>query len=417
MVAQKIDLSKIVQQAKEKGYFDPADFSGQKLSGEQLKELSHFLEKEKIPVETQNIRVDLSKNEALQVINSLRKGVPPQVNLTKFSVGRKKLIGRFKEDLEAAGHGSPQVRFLSADYGCGKTHSLYLMREHAFNEKFVVSIVTLSRNSCPIHDFMAVYYQIMWNLRTPEERMKPALENVLDKWFPKISEIGPSRARKIIEEFPDDLKNALTAYYQINNPLNNKKEEQKLLIFNYLSGKKVPLRDLRRIGIRNRIDSSNALPMLGYMATLFRNLGYRGICIFFDEAESIHSFAKFEHQTRAYDNLLQIVKRSQSSSHCYFLYATTPSFFDNYFFFWRDDPIRQDQIYELEKLDSEELEKLASNLCQIYSLAVESKFPPSIEQTLKKLASDPSFSNNIGEFVRKCISYLDEKSDAKRRLD
>jgi len=363
-----------------------------------------------------NFRLDLSKNEALQVINSLRKGVPPQVNLTKFSVGRNKIIGRFKEDLEAAGNGSPQVRFLSADYGCGKTHSLYLMREHAFNEKFVVSIVTLSRNSCPIHDFMAVYYQIMWNLRTPEERMKPALENVLDKWFPKISEIGPSRARKIIEEFPDDLKNALTAYYQINNPLINIEEEQKLLIFNYLSGKKVPLRDLRRIGIRNRIDSSNALPMLGYMATLFRNLGYRGICIFFDEAESIHSFAKFEHQTRAYDNLLQIVKRSQSSSHCYFLYATTPSFFDNNFFFWRDD-LGQEQIYELEKLDSEELEKLASNLCQIYSLAVESKFPPSIEQTLKKLASDPSFSNNIGEFVRKCISYLDEKSDAKRRLD
>jgi len=53
MVAQKIDLSKIVQQAKEKGYFDPADFSGQKLCGEQLKELLHFLEKEKIPVETQ----------------------------------------------------------------------------------------------------------------------------------------------------------------------------------------------------------------------------------------------------------------------------------------------------------------------------------------------------------------------------
>jgi hypothetical protein len=322
-------------------------------------------------------------------------------------VGRKNLIDRLSKDLQAVAQGSSRVRFMNADYGYGKTHSLYLLRDTAFNQGYVVSIVTLSQNSCPIHDFMAVYDRIMWNLRTREERNKPAIENVLDRWLQTIRENGEERARQIIKGLPDDLKSALHAYHESISPV-RPDEEKRLLVLKYLSGENIYLRDLRSIGINNRIDSSNALTMLGYMASLYRNLNYRGICILFDEADPIHSFAKFEHQDRAYNNLLQIIQQSQTAPHCYFLYATTPSFFDNYAYCWTDHRINDNDIFELVKLDAGELQRLSLNLCKIYSITKGSKVPKNIEQRLRNLASDPSFSDTLGNFVRRCIAILDE---------
>jgi len=406
-VAQKIDLLGIIQQARERGYFDFTDFPGLTMNFEQFKELSSLLEKKKIPFGTVSSAIKLTQQEALLIVNSLRKGVPPPIDVTHFSVGRKNLEDRFSKDLQAVGQSASRVRFMNADYGYGKTHSLYLLREIAFRQEFIVSIVTLSQNSCPIHDFMAVYDRIMWNLRTREERNKPAIESVLDKWLQAIREKGEERARQIIKALPDDLKSALHAYHESVSPV-RPNEEKRLLVLNYVSGKSIYLRDLRRIEINNRIDSSNALIMLGYMASLYRNLNFRGICILFDEADPIHSFAKFEHQDQAYSNLFQIIQQSQTTPFCYFLYATTPSFFDNYAPYWHTHKIKDGDIFELEKLDVFELQRLSLTLCKIYSIAKGAKVPNNIEQRLRNLASDPSFSDTIGNFVRRCIAILDE---------
>jgi hypothetical protein len=135
---------------------------------------------------------------------------------------------------------------MNADYGYGKTHSLYLLRETAFNLGYVVSIITLSQNSCPIHNFMAVYDRIMWNLRTREERNKPALENVLNRWLQVIREKGEESARKIIKGLPDDLQNALHAYHESISPV-RPDEKKRLLVLKYLSGGEINLRDLHKI--------------------------------------------------------------------------------------------------------------------------------------------------------------------------
>jgi len=407
-MAQKIDLLEIIQQAKDRGYFDFADFPGLTLSFEQFKELSSLLKKKKIPFGTVSSATKLAQQEALLIVNSLRKGVPPPADVTPFSVGRKNLENKFSKDLQAVEQGSSRVRFMNADYGYGKTHSLYRLREIAFLQGFVVSIVTLSQNSCPIHDFMTVYNRIMWNLRTRDERNKPAIENVLERWLQTIREKGKERVRQIIKSLPDDLKSALHAYHESISPI-RPNEDKRLLVLNYLSGKKVHLRDLRSIGIISRIDSSNALIMLGYMVSLFRNLNYRGVCILFDEADPIHSFARFEHQDQAYNNLFRIIQQSQTTPHCYFLYATTPSFFDNYTYYWSGGRISDDDIFELERLDAVELRRLSSKLCKIYSIAKGFKVPNNIEQRLIKLASDPSFSDTVGNFVRRCIAILDER--------
>jgi len=297
---------------------------------------------------------------------------------------------------------------MNADYGQGKTHSLYLLREIAFQHGFVVSIVTLSQTSCPIHDFMTVYDRVMWNLRTRYRRTQPALENVLDRWLQLIRELGEEQARQLISGLPDDVKSALHAYHESQSPI-KPDETKRRFVLDYLSGKHQLLRDLRRIGINDRIDGSNALSMLGHMASLFRNLNYKGICILFDEADPIHSFARFEHQDQAYSNLFQIIRNSQRAPHCYFVYATTPGFFDNYSSYWPSThKINSNDIFELPKLSVNELRDLASNIHAIYSSHKGREPSADTDRLLWDLASKPGFGDSIGNFVRRCIAVLDE---------
>ena len=139
-----------------------------------------------------------------------------------------------------------------------------------------------------------------------------------------------------------------------------------MLVLNYLSGSNVPVRDLRNIGIDTRIYRDNALEMLASMCTLFKNLKYSGICILFDEAESIHSFASSTHRDAAFNNISHLIKRSGDARSCYFLYATTPAFFDYSGAYQIDAHVKGRNVFELEKLSTSDKKRLSSRICQIY---------------------------------------------------
>ncbi len=409
-----VNFSEIIEQAERRGYFAFVDFPGLKLDHKEVKLLKETLKKKNIPfkhkgsAEIFRVLPNYSKADAAQIITALRKGVPPPIGVSRFSVGRQKLVDRMRNHLNGVASGTSRVCFMNADYGLGKTHSLYLLREIAFYQGFAVSIVTLSETSCPIHDFMTVYDKVMWNLRTQEQRSSPALENVLDRWLQLIRDLGEERARHLIMMLPDNLKSALNAYYESQSPI-RPNEEKRMLVLDYLSGKNIYLRDLKRFDINVRIDSSNALLMLGYMSSLFRNLGYKGICILFDEADPIHSFARYDHQDEAYRNLFRIIRNSQQSAHCYFLYATTPTFFDNYLSYWPSkNKISDNDVFELERLNVTELRELGSNIHQIYCVYKGKERSDSTDQLLWELPSKPGFSDSIGNFVRRCIGIMDE---------
>jgi len=409
-----VNFEEIIEQAERKGYFVFADFPSLRLDHAQVKLLKETLKKKNIPfkhktaVGKKNAIPSYTKEDATHIITALRKGVPPQVGISLFSVGRQNLIERIHKDLNGVTHGASRVCFMNADYGLGKTHSLYRLREIAFYLGFVVSVVTLSESFCPIHDFMTVYDKVMWNLRTPDQRSKPALENVLGRWLQMIRELGEEQAIHIIRGLPDNLKSALHAYHESQSPI-RPNEEKRMLVLQYLSGKRLYLRDLKKFDINERIESDNALPMLGYMASLFKNLGYKGICILFDEADPIHSFARYEQQDQAYNNLFNIILNSQQSTHCYFLYATTPSFFDNYSRYWPSAyRISENNIFELDKLTVQELQELASNIYGIYCIYKGKTRLANVDQLLLKLPQEPGFSDSVGNFVRKCIGILDE---------
>ena len=413
-MAEGVDLKELVREAKRKGYFATEEYPGISFTRDEFRELMALLQRHNIPFGSpdaelaKELQKSISPRIARKVISVLRKGIPPAEGVSLFSIGRESLLGQFRRNLQGVNQGHSLVRFMNADVGRGKTHGLYLLREMAFREGFVVSIVTLAQDSCPLHDFMQVYHTVMWNIRTDGERKESALESVLDRWLDLMREQRREIVECIVDTLPKDLINALIAYHSATNPV-RPSEDKRLLMLRYLSGERLLLCDLRRYDVQHRIEEHNALEMLGHMARLFRHLGYKGVCILFDEAESIHSFAKWQHQETAYRNLLRIIEDSRSFPHCYFLYATTPSFFSNYAYYWpHDKGIEPDDVLELNPLTGVELQQLAQRICQIYALAYGQDVSKDAQGFLQRLAPQMS-EEPVGKFVRTCVAHLDEK--------
>lgn len=402
------DIRAIVAEAKRKGYFSTDDFSGLRFSQQEMLELIALLNKKGIAFgrpEPEETPIDrLAEKEAKMTIVALRKGVPPIEGTHCYSVGRHELLDGVARDLTTAASRKSLVRFLNADIGQGKTHALYRLRELAFDRGFAVSVVTLSQNSCPLYDFMAVYREIMWGLRTADQRRKPALSNIIDRWVEDIRAYDKARIREIVcHELPASLCEIMGAYAATTNMF-RPDEKKRQLIIKYLGGEKVRIRE---VGIGFRLNSGNALQILSEMATTIRYIGFRGICILFDEAEAIHSFARSSQRDQAYANLRQIISQSRGFRHCYFIYATTPSFFESYAGQWPNAILGSAGILELEPLGSEERQEIGVKIAKIYARATGWETSPKVLEVIQGVATVTA-EMRIGDYIRQVVGVLDE---------
>jgi hypothetical protein len=261
---------------------------------------------------------------------------------------------------------------------------------------------------------MMVYNQIMWELRTDDQRHRPALSNIIDRWIEDIRALDRARIRQIVErELPPNLREIMAAYVDATN-LFRPNEKNRQLILKYLGGEAMTLRDIHQLGISFRLDSNNALQILSEMATTIRYIGFKGICILFDEAETIHSFALSSHRDQAYTNLQQIIQQSRRFPHCYFLYATTPSFFDSYGSDWLAQQLDLDSMLELGPLDIEERQAIGTKIGKVYTRATGWEAPLSVMKVIHKTA-DLTIEERVGDYVRKAVAILDEKRPRHER--
>lgn len=86
----------------------------------------------------------MGPSEAQRVIESLRKGIPPDGYVNHFTVGRQSEIDFLRNRLKQQSNGA---LLLKANYGSGKTHLLRFVREAALREGYVVSLIALDAKS------------------------------------------------------------------------------------------------------------------------------------------------------------------------------------------------------------------------------------------------------------------------------
>ena len=408
---EEVDLKSMVAHAKKKGSFDLRDFRGVSLGMAEFRELLSLLQRNHIPFSETKDENDTDalpdQRDARRIIARLRVGVPPVENVSAYSIGRETLVSVVHEDLRQVGEGKSRVRFLNGNYGRGKTHSLRLLREKAFAADFVVSEVTLSPTHCPLHEFMRVYREIMKGISTRENPTGLAIESILGRWLNAMRDLPRERVTEIVyNELPEGTKCALGAYYEAQNPVRAHARKRDL-VMKYLYGDPLSAPEGRSLELKYKIEEDTALVMLGQIAHLVRYIGYKGLCILLDEAESVHSFASYRHRDRAFQNLQRITRESKDFSHCYFLYATTPSFFANYPDY--GDIVGELEVLELESLGREQRLELCDRISDVYGIAYEWARPPNMPKVLEQIEMENAKrSSEIGSLVRAAVAALDE---------
>jgi len=109
----------------------------------------------------------MNSAQAQRLVESLRKGIPPDGFVRHFTVGREGEINNLLSRLEQRKKGALLIK---ANYGSGKTHLLRFVRESALERGFAVSFVTLDSKSAVRFNRMDQILGAIWRgLEIPGE--------------------------------------------------------------------------------------------------------------------------------------------------------------------------------------------------------------------------------------------------------
>lgn len=353
---------------------------------------------------------DIPRETALVLIESCRQGIAPVQRALVLAVGREDLISCMKHDLmRVASYGSC-LRVINGVFGMGKTLTLRVLQEYAHTEGFATSFLTLSSRECPMYDLPAIYRHIVKGIRVADCLDKPALEHLLEAWAREVKEYV-SRRRLVpwgLSELDTSFKVALTQYYE---GVQFARPEKADLALRWLCGE-TTVTDAKRLGINSTIYPQNVLGMLGNLTRMLRFVGTKGLVILLDEADAIPSLPSAARREEAYANLLSLACAASSTPYSYFVYATTPAFFE-------EIPLGFDgalkNVTTLDQLTSTELTELAEEIRDLHFQAYEWRRGDLGSSSLRRFVH-ACISNSIETpraFVRTLVAALDTCEENK----
>ena len=286
----------------------------------------------------------------LQIIESLRKGIPPKSGINRYSVGNEKLLDGVKQYLLSGIQDQGIIRFVSGSWGAGKTHFFRQLREVAFGEDLLVSNVELDVNNTALNKFERVFYAIVTSIETPSglEQERPTDSapfglvlqeglGVLGAGIRDIShEITHENYSKAIEKLMAchgidiDFKKIVQQFwatYLPESPDPATIEQTRAELLQWFAGEGTVGTYRKRFGVTKMVSKDNAKLMLQSLAEFVHLAGYRGLLILFDEAEQAYSIMRKSALRAAHNNLLSLINNIEKLKGLFLLYATTPDFY------------------------------------------------------------------------------------------
>jgi hypothetical protein len=287
---------------------------------------------------------------AVQVIEALRKGIPPQRGVNLYSVGNENLIEGIRKFHLSGLADRGIIRFVSGSWGSGKTHFFRLLREVAFDNNCLVSNVELNVNDTALNKFERVFYSIIRNIVTPQfystvgayeaapfgSVLREALfylstgersitDDVTFENYTKASEI--LFADKSIDI---DFKKMVQWYWktflpEAPDPVIQERTREEIL--QWFSGEGSVGNFRKKFDVAKIINKENSKIMLQSLANFVKLSGYFGLVILFDEAEQAYSIMRKSALKDAHNNLLSLINNIEQLTGLFLIYATTPDFF------------------------------------------------------------------------------------------
>ncbi|NWH03907.1 BREX system ATP-binding domain-containing protein [Desulfobacter latus] len=284
---------------------------------------------------------ELKPFQARAIIEELRKGSVPVEYVPVFTVGRQKWLAYIEDDLENyIAEGGAKVRFISGDYGDGKTHFMSVIRHLAMEKGFGVSFVVLTRD-VPIHKFETVYQSIVRQLQGNFDGV--GIRNLLTAWLESLSpEFQDAKAAAVTEkctalaeelrDIPDmdiNFANALAAL--VSNrfaPLAEGEDEERRkadreILMHWFEGGKVTKRELKPFQIYEYLTKVNARQLMNSLILFLRRFGHQGLILLMDEMETVVAMSASV-RNAAYENVRLFIDNSETAQYLHIFFSIIP---------------------------------------------------------------------------------------------
>lgn len=285
--------------------------------------------------------------QAEEVINALRQGVPPQRFVSTYSSGLDQFLTRVRKRIMESASTGGRIRFLSGSYGSGKTHTMRLLAEQAYDAGYLVSTVELNKEEAPFSKFERVFFQIVREITSPAmyaegdlrhaapfgEVLRRALFAEAKAEEPAAETYARARARLLQESSVDvDFRRVVDAFWktytaELGDPVAG--EEERGRILQWFSGEGTVAQWRREYGVQKVVDRANARLMLQSLSRFAVHIGHRGILVLLDEAEMSFTTMRKAELKQAHHNLLHLINSVEESDGLVLVYAATPEFYSD----------------------------------------------------------------------------------------
>ncbi|NOX64043.1 MAG: hypothetical protein GXP42_19220 [Chloroflexi bacterium] len=293
--------------------------------------------------------MSLSPSLARQIVEVLgSSGTPPPRGIQYFNVGNQSLLDALDEYYFSSylQDGGAAFKLVIGDYGSGKSHFLYCLRDLAWSRGFAVVKVDLSPVETPYNDQRAVYAAVARNIIWHEEDEEASDEKGLTRFLEGTLQrmVGEPISLELLnhpiyrgivdtlEATPIDslaYKNAVLSYF---DALIRDQEEWLESLSRWLMGAPTTPDDtkiLRPLGVTGKITRPNAFRMLRSLAQIIRALSYSGLVLLFDEVDRMASIGG-KAEKLATDNLREVIDRCRDElPGAMFVYAVPPQFIND----------------------------------------------------------------------------------------
>ncbi len=291
----------------------------------------------------------LSRPLARHIIEILGSfGTPPTRGTQQFNVGNKSLLDALDEFYLSSylQDGGAAYKMVIGDYGSGKSHFLYCLRDVAWERNFAVAKVDLSPVETPYNDqkkvYEAVAQNIIWHESNEAFSDETGLTRFLAGTLTRI--VGgtlslETLANPLYRGLVDTLEatavdspayqTAVLAYF---DALIRDNEERLDALSRWLMGEVTSPDDtkiLREVGVTGKINRPNAFRMLRSLCQVIRALSYSGLILLFDEVDRMASVGG-KAEKLATDTLREVIDRTREDlPGAMFVYAVPPQFIND----------------------------------------------------------------------------------------
>jgi hypothetical protein len=284
---------------------------------------------------------ELKPVEARSIIESLRRGSVPVEHVPYFTVGRERWLQIIEDDLaHYIAAGGAKVRFLSGDYGDGKTHFLSVVQHLVQREGFAVSFVVLTRE-VPMHKFELVYQEAVARLMTAPDRV--GIRAVLNDWLetlaPQFDTADETQRTAALQETADGLKDlegmdinfaqglvslVQNRYWPLDDDETAEaREESRELLYQWFEGMRLSKRELRPFQIFESLNKNNSKRLLSSLIAFLLHLGCRGLILLLDELETVMGQSASV-RNGAYENVRLLIDNAEQAHHLHVFFSIIP---------------------------------------------------------------------------------------------